>query len=773
MSIQNVLDGGNLESSPEVSQYVHTLLDLVEQGMPVDFVTNTNGVYVNPHKKGVLGSFYPSSFAISINQELLESAATDAVARARLSHVVAHEHWHLADEINGYSGAIQELGIKPANPDIEIDPVFETLDLELGDIAGELFDQWARGTDLGKEFHYPFASLGNAVADEIQSTDSAPLQERVSNVLRTFEKEVFAQAGAVFIGKPDLLKAESSEAYNLFRAIQKQPKLTAGQLNYGQGTTISREERESGSSEVPGDFRSRSSNRSVQIPVSGRGGQDSGGRSVGGQGLSSVEGSPPDGDGDASGRGLRETPALDVREDQKYLYQKPRGKVRGKSAINKTLTTANSAQQLQLLSELVARHPNVLDSAAKYTAFEKDLTGGSLQVKTADGNTKETLVLRPPHYLIKLYNDMDLWVETHSKLRGEQLAAASAGLETARKMGKLYADGDATPATTAKLMLWGMLSRMLTASAQESAFVDLMTKLPGQDFDPVNNLVEKALTGSFTDETVTVTVVTDKAKGTTKEVTMNRDVAEWRESVADMIPEGSFGKAGTSNANDFGNFMLKMSEMDGNQSKLARLHDLVSDRSISTARVRQEFQSMMGGAGIDNKVFSFLMLMTGRDDVVILDRIQLNTMWDTGRYGKLIYDDIAENFSGLHGLARYEVLENALKLKIVELYTLLGRPQDASVGRYHWESWVLNSGQVVAHPTMQGLVADIMGEPNPYAFMGAPEGKQNMYRYGAIYARDDQGQPYYLYSDSKGTPTNWIESSLETLLTRSKNQKTV
>ena len=144
--------------------------------------------------------------------------------------------------------------------------------------------------------------------------------------------------------------------------------------------------------------------------------------------------------------------------------------------------------------------------------------------------------------------------------------------------------------------------------------------------------------------------------------------------------------------------------------------------------------------------------MTGRDDVVILDRIQLNTMWDTGRYGKLIYDDIAENFSGLHGLARYEVLENALKLKIVELYTLLGRPQDASVGRYHWESWVLNSGQVVAHPTMQGLVADIMGEPNPYAFMGAPEGKQNMYRYGAIYARDDQGQPYYLYSDSKGTP---------------------
>ena len=742
----------SMDDSPEVSQYVNTLLDIVERGMPIEFVTNTNGVYINPHREGVSGSFYAATFSISLDPKLLSDSARDAAERARLLHVVAHEHWHLADEVNGYSKNMPELGIKPATSNIEVDPVFNTIDLDLGDIAGSLFDKWSSGTKLGQEFHYPFRSLGDTIADEVQSTDSAPLQERIRAVIRTFEKEVFAQAGAVFIGNPDLLKAEAPAAYNLFRAIQKQPQLSAGQLDYGQDTTISGQERESVSSTVQADFRSRASNRSVQIPVPSRGGQDSGGLGVGGQAISSVEGSPRDGDGDASGRGLRETPALDVREDQKYLYQKPRGKVRGKSAINKKITPANSAQQLQLLSELVARHPNVLDSAAKYTAFEKDLTGGSLQVKTADGNIKETLVLRPPHYLIKLYNDMDLWVETHSKLRGDQLAAASAGLETAKQMGELYANGDATPATTAKLMLWGMLSRMLTASAQESAFVDLMTKLPGSSGDPVNSLVEKALTGGFTDEQVTVTVVTDKSKGTTKEVTMNRDVAEWRESVSDMIPEGSFGKSGTSNANDFGSFMLKMSEMDGNQSKLARLHDLVSDRSISTARVRQEFQSMMGGAGIDNKVFSFLMLMTGRDDVVILDRIQLNTMWDTGRYGKLIYDDIAENFSNFHGLARYEVLENAIQQKIVELYTLLGRPQDASVGRYHWESWVLNSGQVVAHPTMQGLVADITGAPNPYAFMGAPEGKQNMYRYGAIYARDDQGQPYYLYADSKGTP---------------------
>jgi hypothetical protein len=218
---------------------------------------------------------------------------------------------------------------------------------------------------------------------------------------------------------------------------------------------------------------------------------------------------------------------------------------------------------------------------------------------------------------------------------------------------------------------------------------------------------------------------------------------------------------------------LKMSELDevNGQSKLATLHDLVSDRSISTAEVRRQFQGMNEALGIDNKVFSFLMLMTGRDDVVILDRIQLNTMWDSGRYGKLIYDDIADNFSGLHGLARYEVMENALQDKIVELYTRLGRPQDASVGRYHWESWVLNSGQVVAHPTMQGLVDDIEGASSPYAFMGAPEGKQNMFRYGAIYARDDKGQQYFMYSDSNGQPYKFNRENFRLFLDEIKKPK--
>ncbi|MBU98567.1 MAG: hypothetical protein CL429_05670, partial [Acidimicrobiaceae bacterium] len=401
---------------------------------------------------------------------------------------------------------------------------------------------------------------------------------------------------------------------------------------------------------------------------------------------------------------------------KKYLYQRSKGNVSGKPAITKVIHPGNAAKQLPALAELSDRHPNALDAPASWLKFERDLTGNN-----------ETL--RPPHGLINLYNNMDEWVEVHGRLSEEQISAARDGLKTAQKLGKAYANGEVKPDVTAKLMLWGMMSRMLTASAQEAGFVDMMTTPTGANRNPFEDFVDRSLSGEFTKE----------------------DVAEWKKFVPEMIEEGSFGRAGTSNANDFGKFLQKMSVKDDDGvTNLQKLHDLIADRSISSVEVRRQFQGMAQNIGIDNKVFSFLLLMAGREDVVILDRIQLNTMWDAGRYGKLIYDDIADNFNGLHGLARYEALEAALSQKVGELYERLGRGSEGSVGRYHWESWVLNSGQVVAHPTMKGLVADVKGEINPYAFLGAPEGKQNMYRYGAIYARDENSKQYFLYSDSKG-----------------------
>ena len=427
-----------------------------------------------------------------------------------------------------------------------------------------------------------------------------------------------------------------------------------------------------------------------------------------------------------------------IKKGAEYLLEDSKGELPEKKSLPvKSLTAKTDANEhIGRVDAIVAKHPNALASPEAWRSFERDLTGS---------NT----TLAPPYGLINLFNDMDGWVERHSKLTPDQLEAANRGLATAQRMGELYQSGAADSEATGKLLLWGLMSRMLTASAQEAGFVDLLT-----NNDAVTDLIQKALTGSFTDQTATRMVEVPKTKKKPKhmaERTFNADVAVWRDAVQEAIPEGSFGRGGTSNANDFGTLMLKMSELDSEgASKLQRLHDIMADRSIPTAQVRRQFQALVQGSGIDNKVFSFVQLMIGRDDVVILDRIQLNSMWDTDRYGKNIYKDIANEFSALHGAARYEVMENSLSTKIKELYSKLGRPEDASVGRYHWESWVRDSGQVVAHPTMQGLERDIKGEQSPYAFMGAPEGKMNTFAYSAIYARDDSGTPYYVYPDSKG-----------------------
>ena len=439
-----------------------------------------------------------------------------------------------------------------------------------------------------------------------------------------------------------------------------------------------------------------------------------------------------------------------IKKGAEYLLEKSEGDIPSKKLVPvKSITAKTDAEKnLAMVDTVVSNHPNALDSPESWRAFERELTGSNTTIA-------------PPYGLIKLVNNPKLWAKKHSTLTPQQLEAADRGLATAKRMGALYESGAADSEATGKLLLWGLMSRMLTASAQEAGFVDLLTNSTA-----VTNLIEKALTGSFTDKTATRMVEVPKTKKKPKhmvERTYNADIAEWRDYVQASIPQGSFGRSGTSNANDFGALMMKMSDLDeAGVSKLQRLHDLMADRSISTAEVRRQFQAMVQGSGIDNKVFSFAQLMIGRDDVVILDRIQLNSMWDSDRYGKNIYDDIADEFGALRGAARYEAIENALESKVKDLYASLGRSADASVGRYHWESWVRDSGQVVAHPTMKGLEKDIEGKQSPYALLGAPEGKMNTYAYSAIYARDEAGDSYYVYPNSKGTffkfdLSDWID----------------
>jgi len=708
-SINDVLD-----QSPQIRMVMSAMADIFERGMPADVIQDQmSGLYsftpaAVSAPMSVKAINFTNTGSLGLNENFLNEAATNDVEARKLITILAHEMWHAQDDKKKYSEYLPSLSFRVSR-DSE-----DAFTLNMGDAVSELFDQWDSGTELGEVFNYPFTYLQSLEDSSKGDLDSVAL---------TMRREVFAQLGATYISNPELLQQAAPKAYKLMRDIQRDPRpveeIIQERRDRGSNAnqTIQETEQAGQRTGVSGEVRAPTSPGGIQVPDDGRAGSAGGAGDQGqqaGEGLGDALTEPS---GDESGRLSEVADDFDaIVEEKQYLYQKSRGKVRGKSAITKVIGPKNADKQLPALRELSSRHQSALDSPASWLRFERDLTGSN-----------ETL--RPPHGLIKLYNNPEEWASVHSKLSGEQLEAARAGLNTAKELGELYEQGVVTPDVTAKLMLWGMMSRMLTASAQEAGFVDMVFAAQGQNRSTFEDFADKALMGEFTDS----------------------DVADWKAFVPDAITAGSFGRAGTSNANDFGRFLQKMSEMDeSGVTKLQKLHDLIADRSISSAEVRRQFQGMANNIGIDNKVFSFLLLMTGRDDVVILDRIQLNTMWDAGRYGKLIYDDIADNFNGLHGLARYEALEAALSSRIQDLYTAIGRPDEASVGRYHWESWVLNSGQVVAHPTMQGIVNDVRGDESPYAYLGAPEGKQNMLRYGAIYARDPKGEQYFLYPDSTG-----------------------
>lgn len=383
-----------------------------------------------------------------------------------------------------------------------------------------------------------------------------------------------------------------------------------------------------------------------------------------------------------------------------------------KAAVTKAFHPKNAEKVYQGLDMLAEKHPDPLASEEAWVAFENELSDSDQ-------------VFAPPYDMIKLANDMDGWVERHGQLSDKQLAAASEGFKTVDEFSKLYESGDADAVTTGQLMLWGMLSRMLSAHPHESAFLDAATS------GDLVDIVQSAIDAEWTDA----------------------DVDKYLEWSGGVIGEFSPGKSGTSNMNDFGKlFLKKMSakQPDG-RSSLEHLHDLIADREKSSAQVRREYYALADSVGIKNKVFSFMLLMSGRQDVMVMDRIQINTLWDTGRYGRLMYDDVALMFDSGQGVARYEALERSLGQRIEELYKRLGRPKDASIGRYHWESWVLNSGQVVAHPTMEGMINEVQGKEAPYANLGAPEGRYHQYSYGARYGKDSDGVATIWYTNSVGT----------------------
>jgi hypothetical protein len=377
----------------------------------------------------------------------------------------------------------------------------------------------------------------------------------------------------------------------------------------------------------------------------------------------------------------------------------------------------------------------------------------------------------PPYAAIKALESPENLAAPLRKLSQGQIDDASAGFRNAAKFKEMYTSGTADVVTTGKLFLWSFLSRGVSPYVQEGMFMDAISG--------IEPFLKKAASGKF-----------DQAD-------LDEYLA-WASTVAGK-GSGQPGSGAMHNLNAFGkSFLSKLATPDANNvTGLQKVHDMMANPNMSGPQIRREFAKIGTGVGIDNKVVSFTLLVSGRDDILVIDRVQLRNLWDDGRFtGKNLWDGrsvkkmvtqkdgvkkeknsqiagtaLSEITYGAKGLLVYEMLERAMAQQLKASYALVGREADASLGRYHWESWVAASQQEASHGTVDAIMREAAGIKQPFKGVTAKQGEYGMFDYGAKYGVDDSG-PYFIYDNSKGEPFRFTVPEFRDMLENIKAPKT-
>jgi hypothetical protein len=378
-------------------------------------------------------------------------------------------------------------------------------------------------------------------------------------------------------------------------------------------------------------------------------------------------------------------------------------------------TPQNTQKVMQSIDEVKIQNAQAMDTPENWLNMENQAFGGDF-------------LPMPPLEAINYRNDPKLLAEKLKKLTPELKAGVDEGFGYVQQIRNVYNSGQSNPEMTGRLMLWGILSRGAGPVQQESAFLDVV--------DAAKPYIQKALAGDFTP----------------------RDLANWKKMASTLLPEGSPAKQVTMNVNAAGDLLEALSKRTGpdQQTALSRLHDLMADPNVSGRQFRREFFELTDKPGIDNKVVSFIGLVGGKDDMLVMDRIQSRHLWDDGRFGgSNIYDGVpmgqaktktglAKILGGPRGILLTESLEDGLNDSVRQAYEMIGRPQDASIGRMHWETWVIEGNQAVSHSTLQSV---LRGTPVGGA---VTEGKLGTFSSGATYRMGVAG-PIIEYPLSDGT----------------------
>ena len=213
-NVQETFPSDRIDDNPNAALISNVFLDLVERGMPVQFLDDIQGIHTFDPSHALPADAEAASFPVSktlaFRQEVIEEAAQNPAVIKRIAANFAHEAWHQADNQNKYTDNMPELEMSRLDPDGDL------YNVRLGSVMDELFLAWENGTEIGKKFGYPLNDFHDQLVD-------AKTEEEQNAVIRTTKREMFAQLGSVFLASPRKLKNEAPNAYNLIKSIRDNP----------------------------------------------------------------------------------------------------------------------------------------------------------------------------------------------------------------------------------------------------------------------------------------------------------------------------------------------------------------------------------------------------------------------------------------------------------------------------------------------------------------------------------------------------------------------
>ena len=424
------------------------------------------------------------------------------------------------------------------------------------------------------------------------------------------------------------------------------------------------------------------------------------------------------------------------RAAKDYLIPANMGDVRKSMVKDYRTPTKIAAKQrdsLSALNRLLDEHPDPFSDYDSALRFMTDLYRTGAWVPS------------PPMNVLAMRKDPGIGSALLKGLNEDQVANSEHGLAAAQRYRERLADGSMTADHTAMMAGWGILSRMLSPYTHESAAMHLMMSPVAQQ------IVRDAVQGDMKLRKKTdirldpATGKPDLDKNDNEVYYTFRSDSRYEKivkSLGHMIPEGSPGRPGIANLNSFFREFLPLMQRKhpSGVTYLQRMHEIFADQSISGVEARRQLMmEMPPGNGIQSKVWSFLLLLTGRTDVLVIDRVQARNLWDDGSFSHIsnLYDGFKSDglsvlVNDFKAIPLYEALERSLEPIMLEMFERAG-VSDPSMGKFHWMSWNAASFQEAGHGSLDYLYGTISNDQVMMGDAAAIEGRYNFTEYGATY----------------------------------------